>query len=426
MKVKKLIIKNVGMVADTTIELDKPLILFYGEIRQGKTTILNCVKYALGAPWPEDIIQHGKDEASVTLEFENGSVSRSWYIGKNGPTARAIQYIKDGKPVPKPAEAIAQLLNPYLLDQDYLRNMTELERKQYFVKLFNVDTSEFDTYYASLEENAKNLRATVKGYGEIDLTEYKATDVSALRAKRADIQAEWEKEVRAIGGQNATVTAHNTNVERSAKALEEAAQRVQELEAELVLARAKVETIRAWQSQNLKMPLQNLPPAPDNLALEIEIDKAAQDNVRAEQYQKNLARAKQKEADEARILEIETQKRDIKQQKADKLSAISATCGIPGLAFDQDGNFVYQDTTAGMLSTSQLMKLSSELSALYPEGFGVELLDRGESLGKSIFEFVERAKKEEKTILAAIVGERPAKVPENIGVFVVEDGKVKP
>lgn len=77
-----------------------------------------------------------------------------------------------------------------------------------------------------------------------------------------------------------------------------------------------------------------------------------------------------------------------------------------------------------MLSGSQIMKLSSELSALYPEGLGIDLIDRGESLGKSIFLFVDRAEKEEKTILATIVGERPADVPENIGVFVVEKGAV--
>jgi hypothetical protein len=79
-----------------------------------------------------------------------------------------------------------------------------------------------------------------------------------------------------------------------------------------------------------------------------------------------------------------------------------------------------------MLSTSQILKLSHELSALYPEGFGLDLIDRGESLGKSIFDFIEKAKREDKTILATIVGERPAQTPPEVGVFVVENGKVKP
>jgi hypothetical protein len=70
------------------------------------------------------------------------------------------------------------------------------------------------------------------------------------------------------------------------------------------------------------------------------------------------------------------------------------------------------------------MRLSSLLSARYPAGLGVELIDRAESLGKSIFEFVSRAVSEQKTILATVVGERPANAPEQVGVFVVEKGKV--
>ena len=62
------------------------------------------------------------------------------------------------------------------------------------------------------------------------------------------------------------------------------------------------------------------------------------------------------------------------------------------------------------------------LSNLYPAGFGVDLIDRAESLGKSIFDFVEQAKAENKTILASIVGEKPAQVPADVGVFVVGAG----
>ena len=79
----------------------------------------------------------------------------------------------------------------------------------------------------------------------------------------------------------------------------------------------------------------------------------------------------------------------------------------------------------GMLSTSQLMRLSKDLSALYPPGFGIDLIDRGESLGQSIYDFIERAKRDDRTILATIVGDAPAKSPPEVGVFVVKGGKVK-
>ena len=46
-------------------------------------------------------------------------------------------------------------------------------------------------------------------------------------------------------------------------------------------------------------------------------------------------------------------------------------------------------------------------------------------MGKSIFALIERATAEEKTILATVVGEKPATTPDGVGVFVVEGGQVK-
>ena len=148
MKIKKLIITNVGKLAgEQEISVNKPLILFYGEIRQGKSTILNAVRWACGGKFPDDIISHGQVEASVTIEFEGGSISRSWYKAEGGETkARNISYVLNGKVQQRPAEKIRALLNPFLLDQDFLRNKTELERKQYFTELFAVNTADLDGF----------------------------------------------------------------------------------------------------------------------------------------------------------------------------------------------------------------------------------------------------------------------------------------
>ena len=99
--------------------------------------------------------------------------------------------------------------------------------------------------------------------------------------------------------------------------------------------------------------------------------------------------------------------------------------GIKGLKFDEDGNFTYNGTTASMLSTSEIMQLSSELSAMFPSGFDLSLIDRAESLGESIFDYVDKAKAESKVILATIVGEKPAKVPSDVGGWVVKNGKLE-
>jgi predicted ATP-dependent endonuclease of OLD family len=453
MKVTKLTIKNIGKIADTVIELNKPLILFYGEIRQGKTTILNAVRWVCGGKFPDDIIRHGEKEASVELGFDGGCISRSWYRAKDNTTkARDISYVVNGKPQGRPAEKVRALLNPFLLDQDFLRNKTELERKQYFSELFAVDTTELDTELFNIQRDAQSLRSKISGYGEIDLTKAEMVDAADLRASLEKIRGEhsqarqaWDEQCRAIYSahgkaiaafitSNAAIQSHNASVDRKLESLGEVSKQIARLKAQLSEAEQQEKEAAAWLKANPKQEASEIPsrasnppepPAPDTSDLEAKIQNAAAQNVRAEQYAKNKKRADYKKADEQSLSAMEKRQREIKAEKMAKLKTVSDSCGIEGLSFDEAGNFIYQDTTAGMISDSQIMRLSSELSALYPEGFGLDLVDRAESLGKSIFEFVERAKREEKTILATIVGERPAKVPDDIGVFVVKEGKVE-
>lgn len=452
MKVTKLTIKNIGKIADSVIELNKPLILFYGEIRQGKTTILNAVRWVCGGSFPQDIIKHGEKEASVELGFDGGGISRSWYRAKDGTTkARDISYVLNGKPQPRPAEKVRALLNPFLLDQDFLRNKSELERKQYFTELFAVDTTELDAELFNNQRDAQSLRAKIAGYGEIDLTKAEPVDASALRSELETIRSQhgekvqaWHGECRAIdvahgkalddySKQNAAAQTHNASVDRKIETLAETRKQIARLKAQLADAEKQEKDDSAWLKEHPRteapaVPVRKdnpaQPPTPDSSELEAKIQNAAAQNVRAEQYTKNKKRADDKRADEETLSAMEKRQREIKADKMAKLKTVSNSCGIEGLSFDEAGNFIYQDTTAGMISDSQIMRLSSELSALYPEGLGLDLIDRVESLGKSIFEFVERAKAEEKTILATIVGERPASVPENIGVFVVQDGRI--
>lgn len=453
MKLKTLTIKNVGLIADTVIQLDKPLLLFYGEIRQGKTTILNAVRWVFGGSFPSDIIRHGEKEASVELAFEGGMVSRSWYRAKDGSTkSRDVTFIRDGKPVQSPVSEIKRFLNPFLLDQDFLRNKSELERRQYFTELFAVDTKALDTEYFESDRKAVALRASIKGYGEIDLTPVERVDVSALNSQLATVRADYstkkaaleaeldslakahQSDVDTVNAFNGTVIKWNAEVDRAETekqdirdAIEAHKRKIAELEHKLagmpVLEKKELRPMPAAPDRSaIQKKILDL--TPDTAALEAQISNAAAQNVRAEQYEKNKARDSQRKAEEATLSNLERRLREIKAEKQAKLKSVSDSTGINGLAFDDEGNFVYEGATAGMLSTSQIMRLSSALSAKYPEGFGIELLDRGESLGRAIFEYVELAKEKKGTILATIVGSRPAAVPAEIGVFVVKDGVV--
>ena len=172
MKVKKLVIENIGIIEKEEIVFNKPLNLFYGDIKQGKTTILNAVKLCFGGGFSSDLIRHGEEEAKVLLIFENSSISRTFYIDRNGSVAtRPLTYVKDGVPVDRPVDAIKELINPFLLDQNFLAKMNLPDRQRYFIDLLGIDTVEIDKEITADENKAKELRIEIKAHGETDLVE---------------------------------------------------------------------------------------------------------------------------------------------------------------------------------------------------------------------------------------------------------------
>jgi hypothetical protein len=96
------------------------------------------------------------------------------------------------------------------------------------------------------------------------------------------------------------------------------------------------------------------------------------------------------------------------------------------LSFDEEGDFLFEGVTNGLISSSQHQRLALELKNCYPETVPIEICDRAESLGVDIFKIIEGARERKSTILATIVGDRPALVPEDVGVWVVSNGKLVP
>jgi hypothetical protein len=452
MKIKQLKIKNIGLISDETIEFNKPLILFYGDIKQGKTTILNAVRWAFGGSFPADIIKHGEQEASIELVFDNGSISRSFYRNKDGETVTRPQNIVINNQVKKVTD-LKQFLNPFLLNQNHLTDMNDIDRTKYIIDLFNVNTVEIDGQILTKEREASDLRATVKGYGEIELIPVTAPDMDALEARKASITANMQELSESANTENTRLKSDyeakkqaalqviidfNADQDRRETIISDSKTMLNDIYAkvkggifekcfDIDCAKRTLETLPKPETKkeltvNIPEPVYKVVDNSALVAIETEIQEAKVNQVKYEAYLKDKARADAKEADQVKLKELENNIRDLRKQRLAKQVEINGK--VEGLTADESG-IMYEGTAFNMLSTSQLMSLSSKLSDMYPEGFGIELIDHAESLGKSIFGFIERAEKEQKTILATIVGERPANVPTNIGVFVVENGEVK-
>ena len=400
-RVTKLTVHNLGPIQDAVIDLaGKPLVIFYGEVMQGKTTLLNAVRWALGGQFPDDIVRHGCEDASVRLDFvEDGNAgwaARSWYIAKDGALkARAIEFARNGKLVSKPSDALRSLLNPFQLKQTYFSDMGETERRRFLAQLFGAEDAKESAELTELQSKAKELRAVLSGFGDIDLTEPPPlVDDSSIRAEIKAVQDKHQLDVSAISAENQKVQEHNSFVDRAQEKMDgwkatrhEVQRKITELQQEAESLEQKIYDGTTWLADPIhcKKETNALPVAPDTSSLQQKLSESAANRIRHEQYKANKDRAENRDAKKIELNSIEAREKELRAAKVARLAEVGNKCGIKGLLFKEDGGFDFEGTDAGMLSTSQVMRLSESMSALYPEGFNLSLLDRGESLGKSIF-----------------------------------------
>jgi hypothetical protein len=460
----KLTIHNIGPVSDIEYPFNKSLICFFGATRQGKTTATStAINLLRGGAFPPDILRHETKEGFVKLDIEGGSITREFYVDpKDGLTkALEIVFLRDNSPitVPKPVAQLREIFgNPFLQDGDFLKRMGPTDRKQYFISLLNIDTGELDAEKKDLDDQNRMLEAKIAGYGDIDETPVLAIDTAPIKAemesrrrvhgvqieewqKQLDgLRLEWQsgkrKELREAKNSLTIAESDFTDIEativRLRKELESAIDKRTKIDGSCQTLRTQVETLTAEvnalpdltaQANELKAKIAK----PLDLSdLEEKLKEAAAQEVRVSQYVENMRRVEQRKNDNDLLGLNKERGREIKLLKAKKLAQIAEDSGIKGLSFDEDGDFLFEGTANALISTSQHQRLGLALSQMYPDTAPIELLDRAESLGVDVFKIIEGAKERQSTILATIVGEKPALIPDDVGVFVVEGGKLKP
>lgn len=425
MKISKIEIKNIGPVEDVSVNVDKPLLLFYGDIQQGKSTLLNAIRWACGGSFPDDIIRHGADEAGIKITTDNGSITRTFYRAKDGSTkARTIQFVRDGSVVGGATEELKKLLNPFVVDQDFLISKSNPERARYFAQLFGI-TNAHKAEIQTLQNAAADLRSELRGFGDlVSEPEPVLIDTTAVLAEAAKRRSDHAAAVAAADKQNADA---ETRANSRNNAIASHDQRLIQITA-LQKQIAELESANTRGQQYLaefpSLPLAPVPSPLDTSDLDAKITQAAVAAALRKTWEANEARIKLKATKTTALAEKEAAIDKLREKQLAELKEKNDSLGVPMLAFKSDGDFTYDGTASDMLSTSQLMNLSQALSSLYPAGLSVGLVDRAESLGTSVFALVERAKASDLNILATVVGERPATVPEEVGVFIVAAGKV--
>jgi len=429
-------IKNIGIIKYTLIKVNKPLMLFIGSTDQGKSTIIETLLLVCGGKYSSDILHHNETEGFACWTFENAEIRREFYVDKNGKIKdRPIKCVICGKI--KGANDLKKFINPFMADQDFYIKKSAIEKNRFFLDMFDIDLSKLNIQELETKSKASTLRVQIDTYGNIDTKEVEPGEsITKLQDQKRVLNHKYQEDVKVVNKKNEEIKKHNDffveadkEIEGYNKAIEEKMAFLEKIKLQIEDTKKAKAKVESWVSKNKIKDILPAIPWPDMTAIDEKIRLSiVQDGFYA-QYQERIKKFQEKQ-DKIQELDACNKKiKEIKAAKFRKLADANDICTIEGLKFDENGVAKYEGFQLDRLSTSKQMKLTSALKNLYPKGFNVELVDKAESLGfhigENISKYVDRAKKEKRTILATIVGDKLAKIPEDVGVYVVKAGTIK-
>lgn len=439
MKVESVEIVGIGLIENEKIEFNKPLIVVYGEVMQGKTTVLEAIKVGFGAKVPDNFVSDNANIGSIIIALENGSIERTLKKrfkdveggGKvfDGTYIDTMKIVIDGKILGK--KELSKYVNPFQLNQNYFIDMSTDERAKFFIKMFGVDTAEIDEQIEKIEKFNSEQRSELKGIGDIVVTEIEKPNSDALLVKREEITVERNRLANDYNEALAVFQEETNKLLDFQSSLDSKEEDINLKIEEIERCKKELEILEGGKAEIIKIieitpePVKPIEPVlPSTYEIDLQIQNSQADQVRYEKYLEDKKRLDAKKAKEDILAKGVIALKKARLDKTKKLEDINLSEKIEGLTFDDDGKITFEGSSLSMISDSQEMRLSSMIASLYPDKFDIELIDRGESLGKSIFDLIEKSKAGNKTTLVTVVRDSPAQAPEEVGVYWMENGKL--
>jgi len=345
MKVIRLTAENIKRLRAVQIEPDGNVVVIAGRNGQGKTSVLDSIWFALGGgaatketPRP---IRDGEDEASVTLDLGDFTVTRTW---KGEKTNLAVMS-KDGAKYGSPQTFLDEKLGALSFDP---LAFTQQDAKTQLATLLSLVELPFDP--AELASKRRSIFDERTGQGR-DLATAKAQlnrlapfdadtpdeEVSSATVLTAQKEYETQRQARLVA-EGGVDRAHD-RVARAERALREAADELSNAKAEVLDAGLILDNVPDVVPMDFTEMLSKLESV--NAAVRAKQDyRAVKDEV-----------ARCTAEVDARTAELAA----IDQDKADALA--NADMPIEGLAFDDDG-VTYNGVPFKQASAAEQLRVS--------------------------------------------------------------------
>lgn len=396
MKIIRLTAENVKRLKAVEISPDGTLQVISGRNAQGKTSVLDAIWLALGGgsaakgtPRP---IRDGEDQASVTLDLGELTVTRTWKGGKSTLAVTAA----DGARYSGPQGVLDALVGQLSFDPLAFTRLSAREQREALLNLveLDVDLADLDIRRKARFEARTEVGRQVKTLGNVPAPD---PGVPAEPVSATDLIDQITA---------ATRLAEQQQVESAEVAKLQAL--VERLEAELEQARSSLASARLSVEWHREVP--------DVAALRAQLAQVEETNQRVRANAAQVEKAAEKDRLQAEYDEHTAAIANLDTYKADALAR--ASFPVEGLGFDDDG-VTYQGVPFAQASSAEQIRVSLAMAmSLNPRLRVIRILD-GSLLDADSM-----------ALIAEMAGERDyqvwvERVADGSGVgVVIEDGQV--
>ena len=308
----KLTASNVKRLRAVTIAPDGNLVVLSGRNGQGKTTVLDCIEYAIGGKDAicAEPVRRGEDSAEIVCDLGDLVVRRRFVAG--GGTSVEVTD-KNGLRFPSPQKVLDELYGRLSFDPLAFARQAPKQQLETLRGLLGLDFSESDRRHDALYDERtlvnrelKNAQARLQGLPELPNTP--ATPVSAT-----DLVSEIQR-----------AQARNAEVLRKRDRLTAIETRAKAMQAELDALGEEYKRISAEDLATI-----------DTAPLTQRLGEVEQINNRVRQNAQRAEVAREVEGKKAKSEELTRQIDAVKASKAERIAA--ARMPVTGLGFGESG-----------------------------------------------------------------------------------------
>jgi DNA repair exonuclease SbcCD ATPase subunit len=415
MKIIEMTVENVKKIKAINIKPHGNMVIIEGKNEQGKTSLMDCIAYAIGGQRliPDDPIRKGEKSGKVEIVFPDWIVTRTW--------TEVNTYIKivtkDGAKISNPQQLLNSLMGDLSFDPMGLVMMNKEERQKLLKDITGISWDDLEEAYNEsyqertlLNRDIKDLSARLTSFEKLEpLQEYE--ELEELEERRTKIR-----------GHNKQIEDAEIYIKSKGESIEELENNCIFIEQEILKLQAKIknnlEKISSYKFEiEKKKPITALEKMDEKLIKDAIANTVKQKSLKEKWDQKKSIEdsLKSKQDNLSRLQELRD---DLRKQKTNRIQ--SAKFPIEGLGFADD-DITYQDIKFSEISMAQKIKVSMAIAMAKNPKIKVIRIMNGSLLDSDSMKEVERLA----TYYDFQVWIERVADNKNSNAIYIEDGEVK-